>query len=84
MVSVGVGAKINGAELQYSSPDSHCMPLCFSSRLHILHYTTQLRLFSSQTPDNIDPAKTRHGPDAGSMLGQRRRRWPSIDPALGP
>ena len=22
-------------------------------------------------------------PDAGSMLGQRRRRWPNIEPALG-
>ena len=25
----------------------------------------------------------KRSPDAGSMLGQRRRRWPNIDPALG-
>ena len=29
------------------------------------------------------PADTRRWPDAGLMLGQRRRRWPNIKPALG-
>ena len=29
------------------------------------------------------PANTIHWPDAGSMLGQRRRRWPNIKPASG-
>ena len=28
-------------------------------------------------------ANTRHRPYAGYMLGQRRRRWPSIEPRLG-
>ena len=30
------------------------------------------------------PANTRRGPNAGLMLGQRRRRWANINPALGP
>ena len=30
----------------------------------------------------IFPANTIHSPIVGSMLGQRRRRWPSIEPAL--
>ena len=29
------------------------------------------------------PANTRHPPNAGPMLGQRRRRWTNIGPALG-
>ena len=29
------------------------------------------------------PANTRYSPDADSMLGQRRRRWASIETALG-
>ena len=29
------------------------------------------------------PANTIHCPIVGSMLGQRRRRWTNIDPALG-
>ena len=32
---------------------------------------------------NRVPAKTKRWPNAGLMLGQRRRRWPIIDPALG-
>ena len=28
------------------------------------------------------PANTRHSPNAGPMLGQRRRRWINIGPAL--
>ena len=28
------------------------------------------------------PANTRHSAKAGSMLGQRRRRWTNIQPAL--
>ena len=31
----------------------------------------------------MNPANTRHGPNVGSMLGQRRRRWPNIDSTLG-
>ena len=30
--------------------------------------------------DNL--ANTRHRPNVGPMLGQRRRRWPNISPAL--
>ena len=33
--------------------------------------------------DHHHPAGTRHRPDDGSMLGQRRRRWTNIDPSLG-
>ena len=29
------------------------------------------------------PANTTHSPNAGTMLCQRRRRWPNIVPALG-
>ena len=29
------------------------------------------------------PANTRHLPNAASMLGQRRRRWASIETSLG-
>ena len=29
------------------------------------------------------PENASHSPIAGSMLGQRRRRWANIDPALG-
>ena len=29
------------------------------------------------------PANTRHSPNVGSMLGQRRRRWTIIEPTLG-
>ena len=29
------------------------------------------------------PANTTHSPDAGTMLCQRRRRWPNNVPALG-
>ena len=29
------------------------------------------------------PANTTHRPNAGPMLGQRRRRWANIGPALG-
>ena len=30
-----------------------------------------------------NPVNTRRSPNAGSMLGQRRRRWANIEPALG-
>ena len=33
--------------------------------------------------DAVSPAKTGHSPNAVSMLGQRRRRWPNIETALG-
>ena len=33
--------------------------------------------------DIINPACTRHSPNAGLMLVQRRRRWASIEPTLG-
>ena len=29
------------------------------------------------------PANTRHRPNVGPMLGQRRRRWPNIGSTLG-
>ena len=38
---------------------------------------------------NVDPEQTSapsnaiYSPNVGLMLGQRRRRWPSINPALG-
>ena len=31
---------------------------------------------------SLFPENTRRSPNAGSMLGQRRRRWPSIEPAF--
>ena len=33
--------------------------------------------------EEVDPVSkaTKHGSDAGPMLGHRLRRWPSIDPA---
>ena len=33
-------------------------------------------------PTVIIPANTRHWPNVGLMLGQRRRRWPDIGPTL--
>ena len=33
--------------------------------------------------DAVSPAKTAHSPNAVSMLGQRQRRWPNIETALG-
>ena len=32
----------------------------------------------------VNPASTNHGPNASSMLVHRLRRWPNIEPALGP
>ena len=32
---------------------------------------------------DLSTANTRRSPNAGLMLGQRRRRWPNIKPALG-
>ena len=32
---------------------------------------------------SLSPANTIHCPIVGSMLGQRRRRWTNIEPALG-
>ena len=34
-------------------------------------------------PTDAIPGETIHLPNVGSMLGQRRRRWPSIDTTLG-
>ena len=35
------------------------------------------------TSHGISLAKMRHSPIVGSMLGQRRRRWTKIEPAMG-
>ena len=32
---------------------------------------------------SLFPVNTIHRPNVGSMLGQRRRRWPNIEPTLG-
>ena len=45
--------------------------------------TLDKRLVHMPRSTRINPANTRHSPDAVSMLDQRRRRWASIETALG-
>ena len=44
---------------------------------------TEGRRTNSSCFTNEFPANTGHSPNAASMLGQRRRRWPNIEAALG-
>ena len=60
----------------------HCVPhfavdyVCLSARPGLLLLRKDM-LLSLSPPEN-----TRHSPNVGFMLGQRRRRWPNIKPAL--
>ena len=49
--------------------------LCGKEHSHIKYITLYIDIYVS--------ANTRHSPNAVSMLGQRRRRWASIETALG-
>ena len=48
------------------------------------HYITGISLQQQVGLANADQANTRHSPNAGLILVQRLRRWPSITPVLDP
>ena len=68
---VGV-ADVDPALLLREQQKFHPPPPCHIS-VHLSHVTR---------PDRI-PANTGHSPNVVSMLGQRLRRWPNIETALG-
>ena len=45
-------------------------------------FCSHCTLLSLPALPHCTPANTRHSPNAGTMLGQRRRRWPDIVPIL--
>ena len=54
--------------------------------LHIHHCHLSLTSYPACTSpflSSTHAVNTRRSPDAGTMLGQRRRRWPNIVPILG-
>ena len=68
---------------------NHSRVMCFTNQSNDLGWGAS-KLFSSPsapTSDYLDvaapvSANTRRSPKVGSMLGQRRRRWTNIGPAL--
>ena len=61
--------------LLYESVDE-CTP-----QMPVIKYKRRMESCVRDRP-TIFPVNTIHQPNVGSMLGQRRRRWPNIEPTL--
>ena len=64
----------------------HNIYFTFSVRgltLDVKIYRRQILSIVRPRTERLNPANSKHLPNAVSMLGQRRRRWANIETALG-
>ena len=73
-----------GCAFQFVTVDSHLLLVIMSSfwARFVSSFTRQYFRTAASSEPRL-PANTKHWPNAGSMLGQRRRRWSNNKPALG-